>query len=157
MGQMRYSEKLDAWLRRAGWFPGRVADVDYEQLCRQQGHPVYPPAIAFLEEFGELEIPHMPLLPRWLGSWRNYKDDCPWEVGTPAVGLPPCQLESLFPKYGPLCPVVFRATCGGPGMMVDAEGRVYSDWLLSYHRLPKSMELVAESVDNLIPAMLHCR
>jgi hypothetical protein len=51
----RFSERTLEFLRRAGWFPGRLVDVaNYEKSLLEDGHAMSNNARAFVQEFGGL-------------------------------------------------------------------------------------------------------
>jgi SUKH-3 immunity protein len=54
---VRWSAEVEAYLRAAGWSPGRRVGIErWVKELRSEGYPVHEAALAFLSEFGGLEI-----------------------------------------------------------------------------------------------------
>jgi hypothetical protein len=98
--------RVQEYLRRAGWFPGRVdTETDWVELYRRHGIELPDHVLAFYREFGNLVITkpagyRLGLHPRWRIPWLLVASWRPWFsfVATP----PDIPLrEALKPLLGP--------------------------------------------------------
>jgi len=120
----RFSPKLEANLRHAGWFPGRRVDeaVIYDRcasVIKELGCRMFPTAFNILREFGGLHITVIP-------DNAAYNDSAPIEVWPlPCVSSPRVWFTLEWEFGEALFPVANYAE-GEMSLFVASSGRVYA-------------------------------